>query len=67
MVLVAAIVLAASLSACDDSGRCQELKAWYRDNPGDSNPSIARDYQEACNKTPPPVLSGELDENFNYN
>jgi hypothetical protein len=39
---------------------CQELKTWYRFNPGDSNREIAAMYSDACGETPPPVLSGEI-------
>lgn len=39
---------------------CEELRAWYEANPGDSNYDIALQYYDKCDEIPPPVLSGEI-------
>lgn len=66
MAAAALIAVMPAVAACGDSERCAELREWYDSAPYDSNPTIARDFQRACNETPPPVINGELDENFNY-
>lgn len=60
LVVFVVIAVVSSIGGKDAGDTCTELEAWYEENPGDSNVSIAKDYYRLCDDLPPPVINGEL-------